>query len=138
MFPVRELHLEDILLATSYSTPAMEKLRRQCPHSSSASHASHQSRSDVLADITRGLTLGGGARGGGSEGALTPEQDDPDVVLEEGFDDVVHMDGAARERMDKALSQAFVAGKQEHFNALLQLIFEENYPIDYKVRKRVT
>ncbi len=130
MFPVREIHLEDVLLSTGYTTPEMERLRRRCPnHRHPASASSSQARSDVLADITRGLSSV-------EVGGNSPDQEDADVVLEEGFDAPVPVPPLgleARERMDQALSQAFINGKQEHFAELTRLIFEENYPMDYKV-----
>ncbi len=77
--------------------------------------------------------------GDGAEGSVAAHQgaqEDADVVLEEGFDAPVPVPPLgleARERMDQALSQAFINGKQEHFAELTRLIFEENYTMDYKV-----
>ncbi len=130
MFPVRELHLEDILLSTGYTSAEMEKLRSRCP--SSALHAARQKQPgpDMLEDITRRLSITDQPSENRADNT-----DEADVVLEDGFDFSAQMDHAAKEAMDAAVSKAFIHGKTEHFDQIIKLIFEDNYPINYKVKQ---
>ena len=88
-----------------------------------------------MEQITRRLT----APSSSADNPNSPDEfpDDADVIIEEfdgeNFANLCEMSAEMKEKADEMLSEAFLGGSDEKFDALLNLIQEGECHIDYRV-----